>query len=140
MYQPPLPQVVEFGHHYDVKIERDGNFTRVTASIKATQYTSTYKKIHDLPFCALDPSSQTWKFWSFPKAANTEEATVRGRYFWEEFVRFTRGHQKKRRAEALYSLRHSIFPAICKNWGDESGVFMDQLCETVIDSLRVGVE
>ena len=136
----PLPQVVEFDHQYDVHLEHSGATTRIVSSLKAKPYHATYKKFHDLPFCRIEGNGNVWSFWSFPKAANYREADQRGHYFWEEFVRYARGSQKRRREDALWAIRQHILPALMGRGGDEASVFLNHLCETVIDAVRVGVE
>lgn len=136
----PLPQVVEFDHAYDVRLEHVGNATRVVASLKPKAYTATYKTLHGLPFCAHEPALGYWSFWSFPKAANDDEAELRGKFFWEEFVRYARGTQRKRREDAIRALHTHILPAMRAKGGTEARVFLEQLAITAIDSLRVGVE
>ena len=136
----PLPQVVEFDHAYDVRIERNGNATRVVASLKHKAYASIYSKFHHLPFCAYDQALGHWSFWSFPKATNDDEAELRGKFFWEEFVRYARGTQRKRREDAIRMLVHHTLPAMRAKGGIEAHVFLVQLVIAAIDSLRVGVE
>lgn len=136
----PLPQVVEFDPAYDVRIEHVGNATRVVASLKHKAHASSYSKFHQLPFCALDPALGYWSFWSFPNAANDDEAELRGKFFWEEFVRYARGTQRKRREDAIRALTYHILPALRKKGGTEAHVFLEQLVIAAIDSLRVGVE
>ena len=128
--------MVEFGHQYDVKLEHEGSTTRVVARIKAKPHNTTYKMIHELPFAALDSAEGRYRCWSLPKAGNNDEAEARGHYFWEEFVRFARGTQKKRRTEAMFALGCLMLPQM---HGPEADVFMEHLVEALIDSLRVGV-
>jgi hypothetical protein len=141
MHAPDLPKVVEFGHAYDVRVETLDGFTRVTARIKPGLRRSHYKRFHDLPFCRLDPATSRYRFWWFEKSDNWTEQKERGQYFWNEYVAYVRGPQKRRAGEAV-NYTKLLFEQIraYREGSVEAGVFMERLSEALVSHLRVGMD
>lgn len=140
--KPDLPQVIEFNHAYDVKLETHDGRTRVVARIKPSKYDTGYKRFHDLPFVGLDASNNHYRPWHIQKSENITESQERGRYFWNEYVRYVRGHQRKRRQDAISSTRWLLagmfgFESLGSR---EIGTFFDHLIEGLVSHLRVGLD
>jgi hypothetical protein len=141
MLQPDLPKVVEFGHVYDVRVETHDGFTRVTARIKPGKQPTHYRKYHELPFCRFDQAAGRYRWWWFEKADNYAEQHERGQYFWNEYVAYVRGPQKRRRAEAV-GFTKSLLNEI-HNYRDgatEAGVFLEKLAEALVGHLRADLD
>lgn len=139
---PNLPQVVEFSSVYDVRVEpTEGGGSRVVARLKQPKHPTSYKRFHDLPFCDVD-ANQKWHFWWFDKSSNWVEQQERGKYFWNEFVRYVRGPQKKRRADAMWNTKELLGNAIHRypDGSPEASVFIEHLAEALISHLRVGLD
>ena len=140
--QRDLPQVIEFSHAYDVKIETtEHGAQRVVARVKPYKYDRGYKSFHDLPFVGLSAADNRYHWWLFPKAANWTEQKERGNYFWEEFVRYVRGHQKKRRQEAIWHTK-ALLPALFqyRDGSTEADTFAAHIAEALVAHLRVGLD
>lgn len=134
-----LPRVVEFGHQHTVKVITDGTTTRIIATPNV-KWAPKYKRASELPFAGTGADNRLY-WWYFPKAANYSEAQTRGEFFWNEFVRFARGPQKRRAEDAEWALDW-IIEAMPK-WADgatEATVFRKKLAEALVAHLRVGVE
>lgn len=139
--QPDLPKVIEFSHLHDVKLEHVDGYTRVIARIKPCKHDRGYKSATDLPFVYRDPTNKYHWFYVRQPAENYREQQERGDYFWNEFVRYVRGNQKRRRTDAI---RHTsiIVKALfayesCIN---ESSRFTEHLAEALVAHLRVGLD
>lgn len=139
-----LPQVVEFDSIYDIHIERlNDASTRITAKIKPSTWATPYKKPGDLPFVRMNPATGRDCYWSFERSTSWAEGQARGEYFWESFVRYLRGTQKRRRDEAVGVLKRHLIPALFGAdavINDEAECFLQHLSVALVDSLRVGVE
>lgn len=138
--EAPLPQVVEFDHRHTVKVVNDGTTTRIIATPNP-KFSGKYKRIHDLPFTGKPSNWDRWCWWFFPKAANWVEARERGEFFWNEFVAFARGPQKRRRDDAVGLLVYVLegmpgFP----DGRQEADVFRRKMIEAVVAHLRVGLD
>lgn len=136
----PLPLVVEFDHRYDVKLERIGNITHLVAQ-PITSKLREPRHMQDLPFVNLPANKDYLAWWCFEKASNYNEAVARGKFFFESYVRFARGTQRKRPEDAARLLGYILrdmpnFP----DGQDEARVFKACLAEAAVAHLRYGVD
>jgi len=138
-----LPQVVEFGNRYEIRTETtECGGTRVVARLKPSKINPNYKRFHDLPFVNHDVAKDTWHFWWFSKSSNGREQQERGTYFWNEFVRFVRGPQRRRREDSRFYAKILLQSAL-RNYPDghaEASVFLDYLVDALVSHLRVGLD
>lgn len=136
MYAHALPRVVEFDRTHIVTLTHTARTARVVA-IPAGNAPLT--KMSDLPFVSQSPDGRlVW--WLFPKADSADEAELRGKFFWEEFVRYTRGTGKRRCQDASDLLGYILLAM--PHYPDgraEAYVFQQHLREAVIAHLRVGL-
>lgn len=138
-YRAPLPTVIEFNGHHHVTLEKTKYGTRVVTSVGASKY--PLRKMSDLPFVNVPNGRDTLAWWCFPKAANQDEARARGKYFWEEFVRYARGPNRSRPEDSrrllgyiLADMPHAIAGQI------EAEVFRQHLAEATVAHFRVGLD
>ena len=135
----PLPLVVEFDHRYDVKLERIGNTTQLIAQPIPSK--TAPLKMRDMPFVNQPANRDHIAWWFFEKARSYSEAVARGKFFFEAYVRFARGTQRKRPEEATRLLRFILrdmpnYP----DGRDEASVFLECLAEATVAHLRYGVD
>ncbi len=139
--EPTLPKVIQFNHAYDVKLETHDGRTTVIARVKQWKYDTGYKRFHDLPFVYTDTANNRVHWFYVQKSNCWTEQRERANYFWQEYVRYVRGHQKKRRADAISYTRYLIdalgrYPD-CKQ---ESDFFIEHIAEALVAHLRVGLD
>lgn len=141
MQKHHLPQVVEFSREYDVRVETTSNGgQRVVARIKPPKKSTGYKYFSDLPFtqCQEDVSFFCWRF---DASSNRKEAEERADYFWNEFVRYVRGGQRRRRDDAVFwtrMLARELFAN--RQLQTEADRFVEHLAEALVAHLRFGLD
>lgn len=139
-HDPILPVVVQFEYYHEVRVEA-GTFgiPRVVACVKPGA--APVRKMQELPFVGIPPGWDHLCWWYFPQAANAAEAEVRGKFFWDQFVTFTRGsrHGRAREAHRLLGYVLDAMPHYAAG-RREANVFLEHLGEALVAHLRVGLE
>ena len=138
---PILPQVVDFGPAYDVSLETVDQGTRVVARLKTPKNPPSYRRFHDLPFVQYDPATQSYKPWGITPGTSPAEQEERGRYYWNEFVRYARGTHRARDKDAMHHTVWLLYGLMGRDWGqsDEARVFIGCLAEALVTQLRAGM-
>ena len=141
---PNLPTVLHVARNHQVSVATVDKQTRI--SITPASASAYYRKPQDLPFVHRVENGRgegipklIW-FYS-PKADNWHEAVARGHFYWEEFVRYARGPQKRRRKDAEWLISVAIEAlGRYKDCEIESQVFAEHIAEALIAHLRVGLD
>ena len=140
---PKLPTVLHVARNHQVSVATVDNRTRISITPAST---AIYRKPQDLPFVHKVENGNgegipklIW-FYS-PKADNWFEAVARGHFFWDEFVRYARGPQKRRRKDAEWLIKVAIEAlGRYQDCQTESQVFAEHIAEALIAHLRVGLD
>lgn len=140
---PNLPTVRHVARNHQVSVATVDNRTRISITPAST---AIYRQARDLPFVHEIANGNgegcpklIW-FYS-PKADNWHEAVARGHFYWEEFVRYARGPQKRRRKDAEWLIKVAIEAlGRYQDCQTESQVFAEHIAEALIAHLRVGLD